>query len=307
MSRRLPPLNALRAFEAAARHLSFTKAAEELHVTQAAISHQIKGLEEWLAMPLFRRMNRALILTEAGQAYLPPVKDAMDTLAQATERLFRQDQAGSLTVSTMPSFAAKWLVMRLGRFQALHPDIDVLLLTTPQLTDFAQQDVDVAIRFGLGRWPDVRAERLMKEDIFPVCAPHMLDGPKPLRTPGDLRHHTLLHDDYMINWTNWFEAAGVSGIDVTRGPRYTDSALLIQAATDGQGIALAREVLVADDLAAGRLVRLFTVTLPGDYAYYVVAPHHYFARPKVQAFRDWIFSEAERYAAETTPQSPSAA
>lgn len=297
MNRRLPPLNALRAFEAAARHLSFTKAADELHVTQAAVSHQIKALEEWLGIPLFRRLNRALILTEAGQAYLPPLRDALDLMASATERLFRKDSAGSLTISTMPSFAAKWLVMRLGRFQADHPELEVRLHTTAQIVDFAQQDVDVAIRFGRPPWPGVEALHLMTEEIFPVCAPRLLEGPHTLRVPENLRHHTLLHDDYLITWATWCAAAGVDGVDVTRGPRFTDSALVLQAAMDGQGLALARQVLVADDLAAGRLVRPFALNLPGDFAYYVVAPAHYFSRPKVKAFRDWLFEEAARTSA----------
>ncbi|QCN96622.1 transcriptional regulator GcvA (plasmid) [Azospirillum argentinense] len=292
MARRLPPLNALRAFESAARHLSFTKAAEELHVTQAAVSHQIKGLEEWLGMPLFRRMNRALILTETGQSYLPPVRDALDTLSHATERLFRMDGSGALTISTMPSFAAKWLVMRLGRFQARHPELEVRLHTTPQLVDFTQQDVDIGIRFGAGNWPGLRCERLMTEDIYPVCSPSLLDGPRPLCCPEDLRHHTLLHDDYFITWGTWGEAAGVGGLDHARGPRFDDSALLLQVAAEGGGVALARGVLVADDVAAGRLVRLFDIHLPGNYAYYVAAPPHYFSRPKVKAFRDWLFEEA---------------
>ncbi|CAO3451751.1 Transcriptional regulator, LysR family [Azospirillum argentinense] len=292
MARRLPPLNALRAFESAARHLSFTKAAEELHVTQAAVSHQIKGLEEWLGMPLFRRMNRALILTETGQSYLPPVRDALDTLSHATERLFRMDGSGALTISTMPSFAAKWLVMRLGRFQARHPELEVRLHTTPQLVDFTQQDVDIGIRFGAGNWPGLRCERLMTEDIYPVCSPSLLDGPRPLCCPEDLRHHTLLHDDYFITWGTWGEAAGIAGLDHARGPRFDDSALLLQVAAEGGGVALARGVLVADDVAAGRLVRLFDIHLPGNYAYYVVAPPHYFSRPKVKAFRDWLFEEA---------------
>jgi len=292
MARRLPPLNALRAFEAAARHLSFTRAADELHVTQAAVSHQIKGLEEWLGMPLFRRLNRALILTEAGQSYLPAVREALDTLSHATERLFRKDSSGALTISTMPSFAAKWLVMRLGRFQAKHPELEVRLHSTPQRVDFTQQDVDVAIRFGSGRWDGVRCERLMTEDIFPVCSPALLKGGRPLSCPEDLRHHTLLHDDYFITWGTWAEAANLTGVDVTRGPRFDDSGLLLQSAVEGAGIALARGVLVADDIAAGRLVRLFDIHLPGDYAYYVVAPPHYFSRPKVKAFRDWLFEEA---------------
>ncbi|HYG85836.1 MAG TPA: transcriptional regulator GcvA [Azospirillum sp.] len=295
MSRRLPPLNALRAFEAAARHLSFTKAADELHVTQAAVSHQIKALEEWLGIPLFRRVNRGLILTDAGQAYLPPLREALDTMANATDRLFRKDSAGALTISTMPSFAAKWLVLRLGRFQADHPELDVRLQTTSQFVDFAQQDVDVAIRFGNGNWPELRVERLLSEDIFPVCSPRLLPT---LTRPADLRHHTLLHDDYIITWGNWLAAAGVDGIEVSRGQHFTDSALVLQAAMEGHGVALARQVLAADDLAAGRLVRPFDVTLTGKYAYYLVAPPHYFSRPKVNAFRGWLFTEAELYSAE---------
>ncbi len=292
MPRRLPPLNALRAFECAARHLSFTKAADELHVTQAAISHQIKGLEDWLGLPLFRRLNRALELTEAGVSYLPSVRDALDTLSQATERLLRRDGSGALTISTMPSFAAKWLVMRLGRFQGRHPELEVRLHTTSQIVDFNQQDVDIAIRFGAGRWPDLRCERLLTEDIYPVCSPALLAGDRPLAKPEDLRHHTLLHDDYFITWGTWADAAGLTGLDVTRGPRFDDSGLLLQAATEGTGVALARGVLVADDIAAGRLVRLFDVHLPGDYAYYVVAPPTHFSRPKVKTFRDWLFEEA---------------
>lgn len=292
MARRLPPLNALRAFEAAGRHLSFTKAADELHVTQAAISHQIKGLEEWLGMPLFRRLNRALILTEAGQSYMPPVRDALDTLAQATERLVQQDSSGALTISTMPSFAAKWLVMRLGRFQARHPELDVRLHTSAQLVDFAQQDVDVAIRFGSGDWPELRVEPLLTEEIFPVCSPRLLKGGKPLERPEDLCYHTLLHDDYLIGWKSWVAAAGAAGVDVNRGPRFTDSALTLQMAADGHGVALARGALAAEDIASGRLVRLFDVPMKGSYAYYLVAPPHYFSRPKVKVFRDWLLEEA---------------
>lgn len=295
MSRRLPPLNALRAFEAAARHLSFTKAAEELHVTQAAVSHQIKGLEEWLGLPLFRRMNRGLVLTDAGQTYLPPLREALDTMANATERLIRKDATGALTISTMPSFAAKWLVLRLGRFQAAQPELELRLHTTSQMVDFAQQDVDVAIRFGSGNWPDLRVERLLNEDIFPVCCPSLLPT---LARPEDLGRHTLLHDDYIVTWGDWLMLAGVDGVDGSRGPRFTDSALVLQAAMEGHGVALARQVLVADDLTAGRLARPFDVALTGRYAYYLVAPPHYFQRPKIKAFRDWIYAEAEEYAAQ---------
>lgn len=291
MARRLPPLNAVRAFEAAARHLSFSRAADELSVTPAAISHQIKGLEEWLGVPLFHRFNRALELTEAGESYLPGVKGAMELLAEATERLCRRESAGTLTVSALPSFASKWLLPRLARFQAAHPEFDVLLQTTPQVVEFDKQEVDLAIRLGLGHWPGLHVERLMTEDLFPVCSPALFAGPKPLKEPADLRHHTLLHDDYTIGWDSWCRVTGVTGVDVHRGPRFTDSALMLQAAIDGRGICLARGVLVADDLAAGRLVALFDTHLPGDYAYYLVAPPQNLQRPKVKAFRDWLFAE----------------
>ncbi|WP_158045221.1 transcriptional regulator GcvA [Skermanella pratensis] len=295
MGRRLPPLNAIRAFEAAARHLSFTRAAEELSVTQAAISHQIKGLEEVLGVPLFRRLNRALVLTEAGQGYLPPLRDALDQIADATAKLKAADGGGSLTVSTIASFAAKWLVPRLPHFQERHPHLDVLLSTTPQMVDFTQQDVDAAIRFGRGGWDGVRAEKLLTEDIFPVCSPSLLEGLKPLRTPEDLAGFILLHDDFLIGWTMWLQSAGVRGVDAARGPRFTDSALVLQAAVAGQGIALARRVLAADDLDAGRLVAPFGITLPTELAYYFVAPPRYFDRPKVAAFYEWVCGEAKEY------------
>ncbi|EWY41881.1 transcriptional regulator [Skermanella stibiiresistens SB22] len=308
MGRRLPPLNAIRAFEAAARHLSFTRAAEELNVTQAAISHQIKGLEDTLGLPLFRRLNRALVLTEAGQGYLPPLREALDQIADATSKLKAADGGGSLTVSTLASFAAKWLVPRLPRFQERHPSLDVLLSTSSNMVDFTQQDVDVAIRFGRGGWEGVRAEKLLTEDIFPVCAPRLLEGTKPLRTPEDLAGFTLLHDDFLIGWTMWLNSAGVSGVDAARGPRFmTDSALMLQAAIAGHGVALARRVLAADDLDAGRLVAPFGFSLPTNLAYYFVAPPRYFERPKVAAFYEWVCAEARDYRdAEARAGSPAA-
>lgn len=290
--RRLPPLNAVRAFEAAARHLSFTHAAEELNVTQAAISHQVKSLEDRLGVLLFRRMNRALVLTEAGQTYLGPIRDALDRIADATERLTEGDRTGVLTISTMPSFAAKWLVPRLHRFQAAHPELEVRLSTTFTLVDFSKSDVDLAVRFGRGPWPGVRAERLMTEDVFPVCSPALLQGRHPLNVPDDLRHHTLLHDDFLIEWPMWLRAVGATEVDATKGPRFTDSAIVLQLAIDGRGVALSRRVLAANDLASGRLVRPFKGSLPSDYSYYIVAPPAAFARPKVAAFRDWLLAEA---------------
>jgi LysR family glycine cleavage system transcriptional activator len=231
MARNLPPLNSLRAFEAAARHLSFTKAAEELHVTPAAISHQIKALEEQLGVPLFRRLTRALRLTEAGQAALPPMRDGFDRLADAVDLLRAHEESGAITVSLDPSFAAKWLVPRLDRFRAAHPDLDLRLDATDKLADFQRDNVDLAIRYGGGNYPGLEVERLLSEEIFPVCSPKLLEGSAPLAQPGDLRHHTLIHlewdseDVTAPTWRMWLLAAGIHDIDFTRGPVFSMTSL----------------------------------------------------------------------------------
>jgi len=292
MARRLPPLNALRAFEAAARHLSFTKAAEELFVTQAAISHQVKALEAWLGQPLFRRKNRNLFLTEAGQSYFGPLGMAFDEIDKSTARLNALDSSGTLTVSVLPSIAAKWLVPRMRGFREKYPDIDVRLSPSTQLTDFSREAVDVVLRYGRGDWLGMRADQFLTEDIFPVCSPDLLHGKNPLNTPDDLKRHTLLHDDYFEDWTRWCLAAGVTGIDTVRGPVYEDSANLLQAVIAGEGVGLGRSALAADDIAAGRLVRVFDISLPVEFAYYVVAPEASADRPKVAAFRDWVIETA---------------
>ena len=294
MSRRLPPLSALRAFEAAARHLSFTLAAKELHVTPAAISHQVKALEEYLGLPLFRRLTRALLLTDEGQAYLPGVRRAFDQLYDSTEQLLAKGVGGLLTVSVLPSFAARWLVARLGRFRELHPDIDVRVAPSAEMVDFTRDDVDMGIRYGKGQYPGLRCDRLMTEDIFPVCSPSLLTGPHPLAQLEDLAYHTLLHDDSYGDWRTWLLAAEVNNVDPARGPIFADSSLLIQAAVAGQGIALARGVLARDALNAGRLVRPFDLSLPTEYAYYVVCPESRADRPKVVAFREWLLAETRR-------------
>ncbi len=292
MARRLPPLNALRAFEAAARHLSFTRAAGELHVTQAAISHQIKALEEHLGRKLFRRLNRALLLTDDGQAYLPSVSRAFTLLNEATNDLLTKQAPGPLTVSALPSFTARWLVPRLGRFRQIRPDIDLRIDPSAELSFFAGGDVDVGIRYGRGKYPGLRADWLMTEDIFPVCSPALRQGPHALHHPRDLEHQVLLHDDGHGDWRTWLLAAGVTNVDPARGPIFTDSGMVIQAAVTGQGVALARGVLAADELAAGRLVRPFTLSLPTEYAYYFVCPEDAADQPKIAAFRKWLLSEA---------------
>ncbi|MDR3514572.1 MAG: transcriptional regulator GcvA [Azospirillaceae bacterium] len=301
MATRLPPLNAVRVFEAAARHLSFTRAADELHVTQAAVSHQIKALEDWLGIALFRRLNRALTLTEAGRQFLPGVQGGLQQIADATRLATGGDHGGRLTVSTYSSFAARWLVPRLPRFQAAHPEIDVLLQTSSHRVDFTREDVDVAIRFGRGGWPGLYAERMFGNEVFPVCSPALLQGPIPLRAPADLRHFTLLHDDFEVDWADWLRVAGVADVDTGRGPQFTDSSLVIQLAVAGHGIALARSVICADDLAAGRLVRPFELALTVDITHWFVCPPRALERPKVAAFHRWLRAEA---AATGSPDPP---
>jgi LysR family glycine cleavage system transcriptional activator len=260
--RRLPPLNALRAFEAAARHLSFTRAAAELHVTQAAISQEVCA--------------------------------AFDRLAAATERLQRQDASGIVNASVLPSFLAKWLLPRLGRFREAHPEIDLRLSSSQELVDFARDNFDVGIRAGHGRYPGLRVDLIMRDTIIPVCSPALLEGPRPLREPADLRYHTLLHDEPRDLWQLWFKLVGITDIDPWRGPGFTDSGMLIQAAIEGQGVALAHATLAARDLAEGRLVRPFSQGLPNEYAYWLVCPEATADRPKIVAFREWLLAEAAR-------------
>lgn len=293
MSRRLPPLNALRAFEAAARHLSFTQAAEELNVTQAAVSHQIRGLEDWLGFPLFRRLSRALVLTEAGQLLFPEVREAMDILTTAVNRVQRQDSEGVLTVTTMDSFAQSWLVPRLGRFRQSHPDIDVRLVMVDRMVDLAREGVDVAVRYGRGSWPGLTVSLLRTEELFPVCAPELLENGPPLKEPRDLAHFTLLHDEMPVDWRDWLAAAGCDEVNAERGPGYSHSNLVLLAARAGEGVALGRSVMVADDLAAGRLVRLFDFALPAPQAYYLACVEGEEDRPKIRAFREWLSGEFE--------------
>lgn len=292
MATRLPPLNALRTFEAAARHLSFTKAADELFVTQAAVSHQIRTLEEHLGTPLFRRMNRALMLTDEGQALLPAVREAFDRLSAGVRHVQDLCCGGALTISTTPSFAASWLVGRLARFQALHPEIELQLSATARLVDFAREDVDCSIRYGMGDWPGLVAQRLFQTALVPVCSPLLLDGPNPLRRPQDLMRHTLLHTlDEPDDWRLWLRAAAVDGVDPTRGLKFDSVPLVVQAAISGAGVGIGRRQLVEAELAAGRLVAPFDLELPDECAYYFVAPEGTADQPKVVAFRTWLLAE----------------
>jgi LysR family transcriptional regulator, glycine cleavage system transcriptional activator len=290
MQRRLPPLNSLRAFESAARLLSFTRAADELAVTQSAVSHQVKTLEDWAGLPLFRRDGRAVALTEAAQKFLPAVTQALDQLALAGRKLQAVDPGqGWLTVAVMPSFAGKWLVPRLAAFRAKHPNIDVWLATFEAQSGALGPDVDMAIRYGREEWPGLTTIKFLSEELFPVCAPSVA---AQLKDPADLARTTLLHDELREDWTMWLRAAGVTAVDATRGPGFDDSGLLIQAAIEGLGVALGRSVLVKGDLNAGRLVRPFATSLPGGSSYALVYPPELENAPKVKAFREWLLAEA---------------
>jgi LysR family glycine cleavage system transcriptional activator len=288
----LPSLNGLRAFEAAARLLSFTRAADELNVTQTAVSHQIRRLEEQLGLRLFVRRNRALTLTRAAEAYLPAVRTAFEDLRQATARLRRPERDGLLTVSTMASLAAKWLVARVASFQDAHPGIEVRITTSPHLVDFRREAVDMAVRYGHGDWPGLRAQWLMAEDIFPVCSPALLAGDKPLAAPQDLAHHTLLHSTVAReDWQLWLTAAGLPiTLATRRGLSFDQSFMAIQAAIDGRGVALGRTRFVEDDIAAGRLIVPFDIVLPAQAGFYIVAPEDSADAPKIALFREWLIA-----------------
>ncbi|MEM8936879.1 MAG: transcriptional regulator GcvA [Pseudomonadota bacterium] len=296
--KRLPPLNSLRVFESAARHLSFTKAAEELNVTPGAVSQQIKALEDFLQTPVFRRQKRSLLLTDEAQASLPILREGFDKLAEAGDILAAKADTGRLTVSMAPSFASKWLVPRLDRFQQRHPEIDVWVSADMEIVDFAVEDVDLAIRYGAGQYSGLIVEHLMNEAIVPVASPKLLAGEHPLKAPADLTHHTLLHDsspdkdESCPNWRMWLKAAGVTEADGERGLKFNQSSLVIEAAVAGKGVALAKLALALADLEAARLVIPFDLTTPTDFSYYIVHPPSKTSSPTVQAFTAWIKEEA---------------
>jgi len=292
MRRRLPSLNALKAFEATARYESFTQAASELCVTQGAVSQQVKALEADLGVRLFRRERQRLVITDAGRAYLEVVRDSFDRLAMGTERLLQREKSGTLTVTTSPNFAAKWLVHRLGRFAEAHPGIDLRISASMQHVDFAREDIDLAIRHGDGQWPGMHVARLSAETLFPVCSPKLLSGRGALRAPRDIRHHTLLHTNGTDDWANWLRLADIDSIDVKRGIIFNQASMAIDAAVDGQGIALARTALASWDLICGRLVRPFSQVLDAPYAFWIVCPKAAADLPKIVTFRSWLLNEA---------------
>ena len=292
LTRRLPSLKALRAFEAAARLGSFSRAAAELGVTHGAVSHQIRALEEELGAALFPRTGRAVELTERGARLLPVLSAAFDQIAEGWVQAGARDSA-ALTVSVEPSFAARWLVLRLGKFHRAHPDIELRLLPSSEVVDFERSDVDIGVRYGLGHWPDAIAEKLFEATNYPVCAPALLDPKKPIRKPEDLKNYPLLHEETMQHWLNWLEAAGVKNPRwAAKGPLFIEASLALQAAAGGQGVALANDTLAMADLAEGRLIRLFDIETPDEESYWLVYPERSAAKPKVAAFRNWIREEA---------------
>ena len=316
MATRLPPLNALKAFEAAARHLSVKKAAAELSVTPAAVSHQIKALEDYLGVQLFHRQSRALELTEPARACLPKLREGFDNLAQAVERLRAHKGGGTLMVSAAPSFAARWLMPRLHRFLDAHPEIDVRVSarlrqpsqggrkgsTAERLTlDDGLADSAVAIIYGRGDYPGFRVDKVIALDVTPICSPRLVAHPEhPLRHPDDLRHHLLLHDDTgelydgVPFWEVWLEAAGVDDVDLNRGPRFSHAVLAFEAAVEGHGVVATMPVLAEADLHAARLVTPFALRVPLDSAYYLVRSEAAAVRPAVAAFREWLLAEAAK-------------
>jgi LysR family transcriptional regulator, glycine cleavage system transcriptional activator len=299
MNNAYPPLNALRAFEAAARRLSFTKAAEDLDVTPGAISQQVKILEDYVGQPLFRRLGRAVELTDSARSAMPLLREAFERVDDAVRQMRLPLRRERVSVSVAQSFASKWLVPRMERFQNKHPNVQIWIAADMNLVDFAYTDVDLAIRYGPGFYEGVLTEKLMTEEVFPVCCPSLLTDAKPLKTPQDLVGHTLLHDTgtdidpSCPDWAMWLAARGVTGANTNQGLRFNQSALVIDAAASGRGIALAKRAIAAADLQSGRLVAPFGSD--GDkvgFAYWLVRPKGRTMTPALKSFIDWIKDEA---------------
>ncbi|MGE0828662.1 MAG: transcriptional regulator GcvA [Hyphomonadaceae bacterium] len=298
MARRLPPLNALRAFEAVARHLSISGAAEELGVTPGAVSQSVKALEDYLGRPLMSRTPRGLVLSDAAQAALPALREGFDRLEEGAQRLTGPDRGGRLTVSVAPSFAAKWLAPRLPDFNVAYPDIDVQIHATMGLTNFEAEGVDLAIRYGGGKWPGQESKLLFREEVTPVCSSRIASD---IKTPADLAKFTLIHDDSSLNdescpdWAMWLKAAGVTDMEATRGPRFNQSNLAIEAAASGRGIVLAKRALAQADLDSGRLVAPFAMATPIEFAYYMVHPPGRARSRAARRFIEWVTAQAADY------------
>lgn len=315
MPYRLPPLNSLRAFEAAARHLSFKLAAEELSVTPTAISHQIRSLEDALGFPLFHRLTRAIELTPKGRSMLPRIREGLDAFAAAIESTRCHDEGGRLRVSSPPTFLQRWLIRHLPAFAHGHPDIQLHMTASLSMIDLpdgaasvvfdeegGEDEAAVYVRFGRGNYPGCQIDRLFSPVYAAVCSPRLLSGTQPLKVPADLAHHALLHDDtipeLMVRptWGEWLELAGVSGVDSNAGMHFSDSGLVLSAAIDGVGVALASKPLIEAEVAAGRLVVLFDIVIRRPQSYFLVVPEAVADNPVVRAFREWLLEEAGRMA-----------
>jgi LysR family glycine cleavage system transcriptional activator len=310
---RLPPLNALRAFESAARHLSFAAAAKELHVTPAAVSHQIKGLEAYLGLQMFRRRKRGLELTRAGEAFLPKLREGFERLGEAVDELRARNEPGTLAVSVATSFATRWLAPRLHRFVAAYPELDVRISASTRLIDPAKggigpadaqvespvEDADIAVRFGTGDYPGFRVDKMLSVSVTPLCSPRLNAGEHPIRSPADLAHHVLIHDNVRFDdgrplWDAWFDAAGMPGTDTSHGLRFSHAMLALEAAAEGMGVELGMPVLAGSDLASGRLIAPLALSLPLKFGYHVVSDPDTAQRSDVAAFRNWLLAEAAR-------------
>lgn len=295
--RSLPPLNALHTFEVAARYLSFQQAAEELDITPTAVSHQIKVLEDYLGVSLFRRRPRPLVLTEVGQLLYPAVNKSLNAIAAAIAQLTQASESTTLTVSVTTVFAAKWLVPRLSEFQRTHPEIDLRLQTSNDVVDLQRQTVDVAIRYGQGNHPGLTVYKLMSDVFIPVCSPQLLNGSHPIKEPSDLVHHALLHFEWIHfgteapDWKNWFRLTGQNTIDPSYGIKFNEESLTIQAAIAGQGVALCSNIHVADDVALGFLVQPLDVSLNG-FSYSVVYVRNHPKEILILKFLDWLVEMA---------------
>lgn len=305
--RRLPPLNAVRAFEAAARHCSFTRAADELFVTQGAVSHQVKLLEEWFGFLLFDRHKRELQLTRKGEEYLPAVRVMLNDLHVATRALLDEDDEHLLCVSVAESFAVNWLIDRLGRFSERHPDLDIRLASQNQIDDLGNvigeegpNWVDLRIRYGRGKWPGLQVTKLFDEEVFPVCSPDLIRPDQPVNNLDDLTRYTLVHDDMQMSWESWLRSAGHTQVISTKGPRFSHSHMALQAAMNGDGIVLGRSVLTLDHLQAGDLVRPLEISVPAEHSYYLLCQERMVGDAKVKAFTAWLLEEARAFNAQRT-------
>jgi LysR family glycine cleavage system transcriptional activator len=291
MLKRLPPLNSLKAFESAARHLSFTKAGDELFVTQAAVSHQIKSLENYLSIKLFHRKNRALLLTEEGQSYFHELRDIFVNIQDATQRLMAMGAKGAITIATPPSFASQWLVPRLPQFSAKHCDIDVRIKAVDADDGFLDDSVDIAVFYGKGNWKGLYCTKLLSENLTPMCSPLLLQEGKPLSKLEDLSHHTLLHDNTRAAWKSWLNNFGIKHTNENQGPIFSHTMLVLQSACMGQGIALSDTVLAKPEIDSGRLICPFDEKIESKLSYYLVCKESQAEQSKIKIFSEWMWAQ----------------